>query len=184
MTTVEAFLADSRGPRILHISDTDTSLYPMAEELIRLVRPDLLIHTGDMADEFKVGRIPEHIPGYLPHVRHLLDVMKENAGEVWVVPGNNDHMPLLSAEPGIRLLTPGSRAEWQGVKFYLSHVTMGKIEDAQFALYGHGPTGDIHRPWNNPDDGVTYLNGVYFWHIIDAPTGRYVALPVRERVYK
>ena len=58
------FLESIKGPFILHISDTPTSYYANIERLLKQIRPTLLIHTGDLADEYKVGRIPEHLPGY------------------------------------------------------------------------------------------------------------------------
>ena len=41
------FLAVSKGPIVLHISDTATWQYPFLQKLLAAVKPDRIIHTGD-----------------------------------------------------------------------------------------------------------------------------------------
>lgn len=175
------FLEKAEGPLLAHISDTKTTAYPFVRELLTLVRPTLTIHTGDMADEFKAGRIPEHVAPYLEHTRGLLDTLRELGGEVWIVPGNNDVTDMLNAEPGVEVLEPGCIRTWNGWKMQLAHHPIDSAPGMDFAIYGHVYSYDPHRPWQNPKEGVHYLNGVFEWTIIDAATGKYVQIGITER---
>ena len=44
---------------LLHISDTPESIYPYLFKLIDNLAPDLIIHTGDLVDNFKLEEIKE-----------------------------------------------------------------------------------------------------------------------------
>ena len=81
-----SFLQRAKGPLLLHISDTHTESYPLAEELIQAVHPALILHTGDMADEWKAGRLTEHVADYKRHVLKLLNILKAAHAETWIVP--------------------------------------------------------------------------------------------------
>lgn len=175
------FLAQAKGPILAHISDTQTSAYPFVRELLAFVKPALTIHTGDMADELKAGRIPEHVAPYLEKTPELMKTLKELGGEVWIVPGNNDVMEYLNAEEGIDVLEPGAIRVWNGLKMQLSHHPIEKAQDVDFAIYGHVYSYDMHRPWQNPKEGVNYINGVFEWSFIDGATGQYVQIQITER---
>ena len=84
------WLAECRGPKILHIGDTESLLYPYYIKLIEEVKPDIILHTGDMADEVKVGRIPGTECEYLTKIMVLLDAMQRSGARMIIVPGNND----------------------------------------------------------------------------------------------
>ena len=43
------------GEKVLHIGDIDSSDYGYAKMLIDGIKPDVIIHTGDLADEIKAG---------------------------------------------------------------------------------------------------------------------------------
>lgn len=176
-TKQSAFRKTAQRPWILHISDTLTRTYPSVRAMVEALRPELVIHTGDMADECKVGRRPEDLPAYQTHVRSLMEGLCAHAGEVWVVPGNNDDPEFLRSLPGIRVITPGSRVEVFGVRLALSHFQFEWIDGVDFALYGHGPTQDIHDPADNLPGGVQYLNGINQATLIEARTKAYCALP-------
>lgn len=175
------FVETAEGPILMHISDTKTDSYPFVRELLAFVKPALTIHTGDMADEFKAGRIPEHVEPYLQHTRGLMDTLKELGGEVWIVPGNNDVLDMLHAEEGVEVLEPGIVRTWNGWKMQLAHHPIEKAPGMDFAIYGHVYSYDMHRPWENPKEGVVYLNGVFEWTAIDAATGKYVQIQITER---
>jgi predicted phosphodiesterase len=166
----EDFLRSIRGPFIMHISDTLADSYANVEKLLKQIRPTLLIHTGDLADEFKVGRIPEHLPGYREAVARLLEIMKENAQEVWITHGNNDDVPWLMEDKGIRVLPmKGSSQTYHGLRLYLQHQPIEWVDENlyDFALYGHGYTMDIHNPEDNKIGKLCYINGMRHATIIN-----------------
>lgn len=179
VSRARAFTAGLKGPFILHLSDTATDMYPLAEALLEAVRPQLAIHTGDMADEYKVGRIPEHLPGYRAALPALLDAMERYADRVICTPGNNDDFSLLENREKIRVVANGSRILEYGVRMELDHIAIPATWGVDFALYGHGPTDDLRYPLPDESDAPIYLNGNYFWTIIDAPTKRFLRVPCR-----
>lgn len=176
-----AFQKEAKGPLILHISDTATKDYPLAAQLIKEIRPALLLHTGDMADEFKAGRLPEHIPAYQEHVCRLLDLLKISGAEVWIVPGNNDLPDFLRAHCDFPILPEKTFREYAGLSMRLSHYPIENEKEAAFAIYGHNFSSDPNHPADNPKEGVIYLNGVFEWTVIDCATGKYLQFPLKER---
>ena len=178
-----AFRDEMRGPAVLHISDTFTRAYDNVETLLRTLRPELVIHTGDMADEWKGGRIPEHLPPYREAVDRLIAVMKQYAGEVWIVHGNNDDAPWIRRHQGIVVMPmEGVEREYCGLRLYMQHTPVQELAEGRydFALYGHGYTADRHDPADNKPGRLCYINGVRAATLIDCATKRYLQIPYRE----
>jgi predicted phosphodiesterase len=168
------------GKAILHISDTPASGYGGIEKLLSTTEPDLLIHTGDMADEFKAGRIPEHIPAYREAVAQLLPIMKRYSKELWIACGNNDDIPWLKEQGSLRLLSViGSAHVYCGLRLFLQHTPVPFLdsEHYDFALYGHGYTDDRHDPNDNRPGSLCYFNGVDRATLIDCATGSFCRFP-------
>jgi len=84
------FRKDRKGKILLHIGDVPWNSYPYIMKMIRQIKPDILVHTGDMVDNLKVGRKPEDIPDYKKQAPKLIACMEKYADEVYIVPGNND----------------------------------------------------------------------------------------------
>lgn len=175
------FMESAQRPVILHISDTFIGCYNMAKRILDIVRPDLTIHTGDMADDFKAGRLEEHVPGYRAHVPGLIAYMEEKSDRVWLTPGNNDVADVLNAHGENTTVWPnGARTEAFGVKMELDHYPIPITRDVDFAIYGHGPTDDLRYPLPDvPGEETVYLNGNFFWTIIEAKTKRFIRIPYR-----
>ena len=51
----EKLLNDIKGPILLHISDTPDDIYNYIFRLINILKPQFVIHTGDLADNIKLG---------------------------------------------------------------------------------------------------------------------------------
>lgn len=176
---IRAFLAASTGKTILHLSDTPTALYPAAEALAREIRPDVLIHTGDCADEHKAGRREADIPAYREAVPNLFAALTKYAGRVCVVPGNNDLPEVLSALPGVEVVPEWSQLEVDGVRLELSHFPNPSAFGVDFALYGHGSADDLR--YGLPEDG-RHLNGNFDFSLIDTGSKRVLRIPYREKI--
>ncbi len=175
------FLAGCQGRRILHLSDTPVPLYPQIKELAALCRPDVTVHTGDCADEYKVGRREEDTAAYCAAVPELMAALTEYSGSVCVVPGNNDLPAFLAALPGITLLKPWSRLTVGSVTAEVSHEPNPNPAGADFALYGHSAFFDQSGCMPESAQGTRCLNGNYDFTLIDAETGRFLRIPYRKR---
>ena len=174
-----AFAASCTHPIILHISDTETTLYPFAEAILSAVCPALTVHTGDMADEYKAGRLPEHVPGYLRFAPRMLDLMERYSGAVLWVKGNNDVTSIAEGRRKVRVVPNLSRHTYFGVRMEVDHVAIPAAFGVDFALYGHGPTDDLRYPLPDAPEGTVYLNGNYFLTLIEGETRRFLRIPIR-----
>ncbi len=148
--------------RLLHVGDIPFWEFPYMKRLIRKVRPDILVHTGDLVDNLKVGRIPADIPAYRKYAKKLISHMEKNAKKVYIVPGNNDLEDFIAENVTKAEIIPANTCmEIRGIPFLLCHRVLDIDGEAKFYLYGHGPTGDTH-PWaENGKDGKYYSN-VFF----------------------
>lgn len=130
----------STGERkIMHISDTPDNIYPFILNLIEKVRPDYTIHTGDLADNFKIERRPELRSRYASSVRRLLHILENAKCEVYIVPGNEDDVEILrELVKKSHIIAPGSIIEIEGLKLAVGHSYRDVAAlNADFKLYGH-----------------------------------------------
>ena len=62
--------------KILHLSDTPVTIYGYLARLLRRVSPSVLVHTGDLADDIKIGLYPGERERYRSAVRKLFDIIQ------------------------------------------------------------------------------------------------------------
>ncbi len=124
--------------KLLHIGDTSSVTYCYYRKLIELVKPDVIIHTGDTANEDKVSRDPSAVESYLMKVKVFADVLKDAGCPVYWVPGNDD-LPeeIARIAPFFRIVQPDSVMEIEGHTFCLAHTREQITKQAEFCLYGH-----------------------------------------------
>lgn len=174
-------LLKTRGKKILHISDTPVRSFCFIDELIKNIQPDIIIHTGDMVDDVKVGRLPDKMEDYKSYVRILLGSMKNSKAEqIYIIPGNHDITEFLEIEaPWARVLQEGSKVCIYGKVFGLAHYVTKIPEGAQYYLYGHGRKKDIHSQKDNVPGEECYFNGCDRVHVIVLPEQKffYISYP-------
>lgn len=164
------------GKILLHIGDVSSWGYPYIKRLIKKIKPDVLVHTGDLADEFKVGRIPDHILPYKKAVPRILKIMEKYANEVYIVPGNNDLEDFITENiTKSKIVQANTVIDIYGIPFLLCHMVMDIDGDAEFYLYGHGPTGDTHN-FYKPENGKVFSNAFYAPAVIFLEDKSYVGL--------
>lgn len=135
-------LKKESGVKILHFGDVSTPCYPYFERLIKKTRPDIIIHTGDMADELKVSRIPSDIPKYLKSLDKIINILKNSNAALYIVPGNNDLIDEIKKRaPFARIVEPDSVLQIEGIDMCLCHRVTDITGDAVYYFYGHGPYG-------------------------------------------
>lgn len=148
-----------KGKILLHIGDVPWKAYPYIMKMIRQIKPDILVHTGDMVDNRKVRRKPEDIPYYKKQAPKLITCMEKYAGEVYIVPGNNDIKDFLTEKiTKTRIIDANTVVNIEGIDFLLCHAVSDIDGEAQIYLYGHGPTGDNHT---FEEDGKYYCNAYF-----------------------
>ena len=176
----KAFFEGAKGKKILHLGDTHSALYPYYKEMIDTFRPDIIIHTGDLADELKAGRVDEDKPRWKKTVPDLISYMREGAKRVILVPGNNDiEDQLPSICEGVEIYPRNTVLEIDGKRISLCHEVW-KIDekiDADIYLYGHGETYETRKRDDNVRSGRKYFNAVWGVSLHDLSGERDLILP-------
>ncbi len=139
--TIPEKVITTKDFKILHIGDTHSATYAFYKHLIRLVKPNVIIHTGDTANEDKVSRDRDAVEPYLMKVKMLADILKEANCPVYWVPGNND-LPdeVARIAPYFHIVQPDSLLTIKGLTMCLAHSRDQFTKKAEFYLYGHGKT--------------------------------------------
>ena len=132
-----------KGSKLLHIGDTHSAYYPYYRKLIEVTKPDIIIHTGDFADETKVGRIPEDRYEYTVKLKCIAEMLNNSGARLIVVPGNND-LPdeLQNLMPAAEIYPTNTLLNIGGVEIRIGHQSYMVDSDKDWAFYGHGFTWD------------------------------------------
>ncbi|AEC52875.1 hypothetical protein PNA2_1961 [Pyrococcus sp. NA2] len=149
--------------KILHVSDTPTTFYPLLQDILDKIKPDVLIHTGDLADDIKLERRPWMRHEYEKALMRLREIITKFT--VYIVPGNEDDPGIISSifKNEIILIKPGFIVEIHGKKFALGHRPEDvKDKDADFKLYGHDPKSFFGL------NGIHSINVIIYpgWNIV------------------
>lgn len=156
----EEFTAPRKG-KLLHIGDTHSAHYPYIRWIIETTKPDIIIHTGDMVDQVKVGRAVGVREDYAQGVRELAQILKDSGAEkIYMVPGNNDVPEIMKEElPFAEFVEPNSVIDILGISCALGHVCFETNAPAQWSFYGHGFTGETWSPeMNDLEKGICRFN--------------------------
>lgn len=154
------WLESIKGERVLHIGDTESWNYPYFRKLIETVKPDVIIHTGDMADEAKAGRAPFAVDEYKNKLRVIAEILRASGTKrLIIVPGNNDiPSEIASRIPEAEIYEPNSAVVIDGVECKLSHSVKDLVPDRKWSFYGHGFTGDSWVYENNKSGAQCRFN--------------------------
>ncbi len=156
-------IISSNSLKLLHIGDTASYAYPYYNDLIKKVRPDIIIHTGDLADEVKAGRIPTAKAEYQENVKKISQIFKNsNAEKIYIVPGNNDITEIIEKEMPFATIVPhDTQITISGITCTLTHSCPETSNKSSWFFYGHGFTGDTHKPEDNNLNGTCYFNAMW-----------------------
>ena len=164
-------LKNSKGTKILHIGDTHSLTYYWYGVLIRELKPDVIIHTGDTADEVKVGRIDGMREEYADRVKALVDILTESGAEIYWTSGNNDVAEIISKlAPSVKIVENDSVINLCGRDFCLCHNRDHITKKADFYLYGHSLRYEIWSDEKNTEkEPVWYMNAMRSLSVIILP---------------
>lgn len=163
------------GKKLLSFGDIPLNGYPYIKKLIKKLAADIIVHTGDMCDNLKVGRKEEDIPPYKEYIPSLVECMEKNADEVYIVHGNNDLPEYLKEIAGkSKVVDSNEIVNIFGKRFLMCHRVLDLEGEADVYLYGHGPTGDTHSFYKEQDEKV-YANS-YFAPAVFMDNGEYAEI--------
>lgn len=139
-------IEDIKGERVLHIGDTLSCDYPYYRELISRLKPDVIIHTGDLADEVKVGRIPTVKYEYISKIKRLSEILAGSRARLIICPGNNDLADEIKRLlPSAEIYPENSAVNISGVDCKIGHIVSNITFDKTWSFYGHGFRDDFWR---------------------------------------
>ncbi len=180
MVEAKSFLQSNKGTKVLHISDTHSANYRYYQRLFEELRPDVIIHTGDLADELKAGRIEAMRPYWKEAAQEIIRIIESTPARVLIVPGNNDIEDVLSGLVERAEVMPRNTVlSLGGKKFLLCHELnrLDESIEADVCLYGHGLTGETRTPEDNVRGEKRYYNACWGVSLHVPETGATLLLP-------
>lgn len=155
---------------ILHISDTPLAIYPAIRRLIRIMKPKVIIHTGDLADHIKLEFNENLMKEFLSDARKIIRIMEfSSAQEIYLAMGNHDkYAKVKDMVSRSTLIEMGGVVKIEGYDFHLSHYYEDVITDPrEYNLYGHNPEKKNHKVRTR-----WFLNGVSSINVIEGESGK------------
>lgn len=159
---------------IMHLSDTPSFAYPSLINLIEILKPEVVVHTGDLADDIKLELYPELVEDYRDKVLPFLCALENSAAkDIYIVPGNHDLESLLREEVNrIHIVPDGHIISIKGNKLGLAHCLEDLPTLIDYGLYGH----NLECP-RESQEGLCVLNGLKTINIISYPSWCVYRLP-------
>lgn len=145
--------------KILHISDTPSSIYRSITRLVKKVNPDVLIHTGDIADDVKLEMVPKLIESYKARAnRFLSDLSPFVRDKIIIVPGNHDDIDALDRRINVDVVQEGQTVNLYGVKIGLAHKSENLPSGCSLYMFGHKKTDIKDNRYINGIDNISIIN--------------------------
>lgn len=163
------------GKRLLHISDTPFSIFGELSRIISILKPDYIVHTGDLVDDIKLELFPSSLPRYKKEVKQLLNIMeKSSAKEVYIVLGNHDDAETIYNLSSRSHIIKGLEiVDVEGMKFAIAHDPADIVKSpADFNLFGHNLTQK-----SGFSEGRLYLNGITSINLVELDSMHYHSYP-------
>ncbi len=159
-------IINNNEKKLLHISDTPACIYPYIFKIIEELNPDIIIHTGDLVDNIKLGN-GASLGRYIISLEHLLRYFEKNRDkDIYIVPGNHDSIKVLRQKvEHVKIIKEGSVVNIHGIDFGLAHFRerLPLPLKTMINLYGHSK--EVYA-----DGDKIYLNGLLSINIILLPS--------------
>lgn len=163
------------GKKLLHISDTPFTIFGELSRIIAILKPDYIVHTGDLVDNIKLELYPNSLPRYKKDVKQLLNIMeKSSAREVYIVLGNHDDEETIRNLSSRSYIIKGSEiVDIEGLEFAIAHDPAEILSNpAKLNLFGHNLTQK-----SGLSEGRLYLNGISSINLIELDDMHYYSYP-------
>lgn len=162
----EELLKEIKGPILLHISDTPVDTYPYIFRIIKTLKPQFIIHTGDMADNIKLEIYKNRIDCYHKGVTKLIDGLEKNLdSKIYYILGNHDDYETVSQLTKRGVILEEGLLTIEDCRLAVGHYHKEYSFKVDFNLYGHS-----FVPRHYKKEGTIGLNGLLNINIIDLST--------------
>lgn len=160
-------------PIVMHISDTPEEIYPYLYEVVKRLKPEYLIHTGDLVDNIKLeivseleGKYHEALEGFIKSMDSL------NIQNTYYVSGNHDQTEKIKNLGKNAVVLEEGLITLEHRDFYLNHFFVEDRPRAHYYLYGHS-----FDPTSHQENQEIRLNGLEAIHVISLKEGRVESIP-------
>lgn len=134
-------------PTVLVVSDTPSTFYKEFQRVITLLKPDYIIHAGDLVDDIKLEIYPRRLPEYEKALMRLANILESsNTKEIYLAMGNHDRVEMVEHYiPFANVIQNVDMIDLAGVWFSLSHYVEKAQANCQdnddiWAVFGHDLT--------------------------------------------
>ena len=111
---------------VLHISDTPYSIFPALSNLVLTLKPEYIIHTGDLVDNIKLELYPKSLNRYKMYIKNLMKIMqKPFVKGIYISLGNHDDAETIKEYIGKNYNAP-NLLETLHKKFYINRGELSK----------------------------------------------------------
>ncbi|MCY6485258.1 metallophosphoesterase [Clostridium aestuarii] len=169
------YIRNINEPLVLHISDTPQDFFQCLKKIIKILKPDYIIHTGDLVDDIKLENYPQSINRYEKKIKILIDILENShAKDIYLCMGNHDNENIVRKFiKKSSIVRNVEKIIIQNIDFTISHFSEKVLnEPSKYNLFGH----DLSIR-NKVDYDNTYLNGIININIITLKTGKVFNLP-------
>jgi len=153
---------------LVHLSDTPTAIYGELRAFLKELKPEYIIHTGDLVDNIKLELYPKKIDLYEKFIKVIVNIINQNAiKKSWIVMGNHDNYQKIDLPDNMELILDSDLIDVENGSFSVSHYALKCREyRSDYHLFGHDLMVDTQEY-----HGEYYLNGIEHIHIINLSTG-------------
>jgi predicted phosphodiesterase len=144
-------------PILLHISDTPRVIFNSLAEMIDIIQPEYIIHTGDLVDNLKLELFPNLALQYQKKVKKIIKIIKCSKVMSYIALGNHDQMEVENfADDKLHVSQNKTKVMIEGLTIAFNHRYVSGNE-TDFFLYGHDET---------ISDQANELNGIKKIYVI------------------
>lgn len=164
-----------KGKKLLHISDTPSIFWGELARIIGILKPDYIVHTGDLVDNIKLELFPGSLWRYENEVKKLIKILEQsNAEKIYLALGNHDDVQTVqSLCKRSHIITTSETVNIEGKEFAIAHdpAEISKQPGA-INLFGHNLTYK-----SGISEDRLYLNGITSINLIELDSMKYHTYP-------
>ncbi|WP_026893991.1 metallophosphoesterase [Clostridiisalibacter paucivorans] len=168
-------IINGNGKLLLHISDTPESFYSTLKSIINQLKPNYIVHTGDLVDNIKLEIRPYKINYYKKRVSDIIDIMENSsADKVFIALGNHDDKSaVMNYVNRSKIIDLSDNTYIQNINVMMSHYPNEILKSpGDLNLFGHNIS-----LYTNTKNKKIYLNGIMNINIINLDTLDLFTLP-------
>lgn len=145
-------------PILLHLSDTPKAIFSSVNNLINRIKPEYIIHTGDMVDNLKVEIYPSKTYQYINDVKKIVKMLEHAKEKSYITLGNHDVPEVIDSSNRIQIVESGTVIHIESLSFMVAHKynELTQIE-VDYKLFGHQPEYKLMKNELNGIDGINII---------------------------